>query len=88
MEETALRIPDKVMFHYGEQKWTFKQVRDEYAKISSIINYTQVNDLSNRLSHFFLSLGFSKGDSVALFMHNRPEFAACLFGMAKASTAQ
>lgn len=38
---------------------------------------------SNRIANFFLSRGYSKGDTVALFMENRPEYVATWLGLAK-----
>ena len=58
--ETAARMPDKVMIHFEGRPWTFKDM-DEY---------------SNRVANVFLADGFGKGDVVAVFMENRPEFVA------------
>ena len=38
---------------------------------------------SNRVANFFLSKGYSKGDTIALFMENRPEYVATWLGLAK-----
>lgn len=43
---TAKKFPEKVMFYFEDQQWTFKQV-EEY---------------SNRVANYFLSLRFGKGD--------------------------
>lgn len=82
---TAKRLPNKVMFYYEDQTWTFNQV-EEY---------------SNRVANFFLSRHFKQGDryekivnkglslifrffySVAIFMENRPEYVATWLGLAK-----
>ena len=64
---TANRLPDKVMFYFEDQTWTFRQIED----------------LSNRMANYFLSLNFTKGDSIAIFMENRPEFVASWLGLAK-----
>lgn len=65
--ETVKSTPNKVMFYFEDQKWTFKQV-EEY---------------SNRVAHFFMSKGLTRGDSVAVFMENRPEYVAIWLGLAK-----
>ena len=39
-----------------------------------------------RVANFFLSEGFVKGDSVAVFMANRPEFVCVWLGLAKIGT--
>jgi len=64
---TAKRIPDQIMFYFEDQTWTFREV-DEY---------------SNKVANLFLSAGFSKGDTVALYMENRPEYVASWLGLAK-----
>ena len=38
---------------------------------------------SNRVANYFLSQGYAKGDSVALFMENRPEYVGLWLGLAK-----
>lgn len=65
--ETAKKMPEKVMFYFEDQQWTFETV-EMY---------------SNRVANYFLSLGYSKGDAVALFMENRPEYVATWLGLAK-----
>ena len=65
--QTAKKFPEKVMFYFEDETWTFQQVED----------------YSNAVANFFLSLGYSKGDSMALFMENRPEYVATWLGLAK-----
>ncbi|XP_046919481.2 fatty acid transport protein 1 [Dermatophagoides farinae] len=60
--------PNKTLFHYQDEQWTFKQV-DEF---------------SNKIVNYFLAQGFQKGDEIALFMENRPEYVAIWLGLAKA----
>ena len=38
---------------------------------------------SNRVANYFLSRGFVKGDSVAIFHHNCPEYVGLWMGLAK-----
>jgi solute carrier family 27 fatty acid transporter 1/4 len=38
---------------------------------------------SNRIANYFLRKGLKKGDAVALFMENRPEYVAMWIGLAK-----
>lgn len=42
-----------------------------------------MEDYSNRIANFYLSLGYKKGDSMALFMSNRPEQIITWLGLAK-----
>ena len=53
--KTAKKMPNKVMFYFEDQTWTFKQI-DEY---------------SNKVANYFSSLNYSKNDTIALFMENR-----------------
>lgn len=64
---TASTLPNKVMFYFKDETWTFGQVED----------------YSNRVANYFLSLRFQKGDCVAIFMENRPEYVATWLGLAK-----
>lgn len=47
------------------------------------MSFRDVEALANRFAHWGTSIGLKKGDCVALFMHNRPEFIAFWVGMAK-----
>lgn len=55
---TVKRIPDKVMFFFEDEVWSFKDVEEH----------------SNRVARFFMERGLKKGESVAIFMENRPTF--------------
>ncbi len=50
-----------------------------HADISSF----KVEEYSNRVANYFMSRGFRKGDTVALFMENRPEYVATWIGLSK-----
>ena len=47
------------------------------------LNYLQLNQWVNRISHYFLAQGLKKGDVVAIFIENRPELLATVMGLAK-----
>ena len=66
-EETAHKYADKVAIIFEEERWTFQQL-DEYA---------------NRVANYFLGLGLRKGDVVALYMENCPEYVGTWLGLAK-----
>lgn len=61
------RDPSKVLFYYSDEVWTFQQVEEK----------------SNQVAHYFLEEGYSKGDVVAVFMENRPEFVCMWLGLSK-----
>ena len=50
---------------------------------SEIFILHQVEDYSNRIANFYLNQGYKKGDSMALFMSNRPEQIITWLGLAK-----
>ena len=43
----------------------------------------QLDEYSNRLAHYLLSAGVRHGDSVALFMENKPEYIGLWLGCTK-----
>ena len=47
------------------------------------IGFLQLDEYSNQLAHFLLSSGFQHGDSVALFMENKPEYVGLWLGCTK-----
>src|SRR6218665_876975 len=60
--------PNKVaMVMIDERQWTFREV-DEY---------------SNSVANYFHDQGYRKGDVVAIYMENRPEFVFLWLGLAK-----
>lgn len=63
--KVAKKHPDKVCFIFEGEKWT----------------YQQVEEFSNRVANYFAAQGFQKGDEVALFMENRPEYACIWLGL-------
>lgn len=65
--ETVKRYPNKTAILFENQKWTFREL-DEYA---------------NRVANHFRSDGLQKGDTVALFIENSPEFLGIWLGLGK-----
>ncbi|KAI1287437.1 Long-chain fatty acid transport protein 4 [Halotydeus destructor] len=59
--------PLKPLFLYEDQVWTFQDIED----------------FSNRVGNYFLTLGFTAGDEVTLFMENRPEYVGIWLGLSK-----
>jgi fatty-acyl-CoA synthase len=45
--------------------------------------YRELDQLANRVAHWALGQGLKRGDCVALFMENRPEYVAIWYGLAK-----
>ncbi|MCM2286845.1 MAG: long-chain fatty acid--CoA ligase [Desulfobacula sp.] len=46
--------------------------------------YAQVKDTADRIAHFLSNRGIRKGDKVAIFLPNLPQFPEVLFGILKA----
>jgi len=68
LEETDKAYPAKSALVYGAQE----------------LSYTQLNRLSNRFAHALLRLGVQRGDRVALYLPNAPQFVVAYFGALKA----
>jgi solute carrier family 27 fatty acid transporter 1/4 len=43
----------------------------------------QVEEFSNRVAHYFKSVGLKHGDTVALFMESKPEYVCIWLGLSK-----
>jgi solute carrier family 27 fatty acid transporter 1/4 len=65
--ETAKKHKEKVAFMFEGKLWTFHEVEM----------------FSNKVANYFQSIGYKKGDVVALFMENRPELVFFWLGLAK-----
>lgn len=65
--ENVKKHPNKPCIIYENQEWDFAQV-EEY---------------SNKIANVFKSHGYKKGDVVALFLENKPEFIAIWLGLSK-----
>ena len=66
-KQQAASIPDQVALIFEDVPITFRQLNQEV----------------NRTAHFLQSLGLKKGDRVALFLLNCPEFVYLFFAVAK-----
>lgn len=64
---SVAKHPDKTCFIFEDKEWTFREI----------------NEYSNRIGNVFYSHGYRKGDIVALFLENRPEFPATWLGLSK-----
>ena len=59
--------PDKIALIFEDQRFTYKQL----------------NQLANRMANGLRGLGIKKGDRVALFLPNIPEFVISYLGILK-----
>jgi fatty-acyl-CoA synthase len=67
-ESAADRFANRIAIEWGDEK----------------ISYREFDERANRVAAWARGGGIGPGDTVALFMENRPEFLACWLGLAKA----
>ena len=65
--ESAQRFPEKIALVFQGQK----------------ISYRELDGLANSCANALAKLGVKKGDRVALYMTNRPEYIISLYGIAR-----
>lgn len=68
LTDSAAKYPSEVCLHYQGRN----------------ISYSQVDDRSSRFASALLSLGLQRGDRVAIFLPNIPQFVIAYFGILKA----
>lgn len=66
-KKTVEKTPDAVCFIFEDEEWTYKQI----------------DDLSNKIAYCFKQRGYEKGDVVALFMENCPDYICFWLGLSK-----
>ena len=68
---------------------TFKQTAEKHREKTAFVfedkywSFQEVDYFSNKVANYFRSIGYKKGDVVALFMENRPELVFFWLGLAK-----
>jgi len=70
LKKTAKAYPEKTAIAYSEQE----------------ISYAQLETFSNQFANSLIKLGLKKGDRVAIFLPNIPQFIIAYFGVLKAGT--
>jgi len=76
--ESAQLVPDD-----------FEDVVDKYPNNvawrfeGAVTTYAEMDELANRVAHWGLGQGLKAGDTVALFMENRPEYVSIWYGLSK-----
>jgi len=66
--DSAMRDPSRICLYYQGRR----------------LSYAQVDDLSSRFASALASLGFERGDRVAIFLPNVPQLVISYFGILKA----
>jgi len=59
--------PNKVMVYFEDQEWTFQDIED----------------YSNRVGNYLLGLGWKRGDVIAVFLENKPQYVGIILGLSK-----
>ncbi len=67
LENQALKRPDQPLFLFEER----------------VVTYKEANKTANQYANLFSSLGYKKGDTIALIMENRPEYLMIHTGLSK-----
>jgi long-chain acyl-CoA synthetase len=75
LEDSAAQYPENVAIH-------FKPSHQGFAK--SKLTYRELNDLADRMAAALADRGVKKGDRVAIFMPNIPQFIITFYGILKA----
>jgi long-chain acyl-CoA synthetase len=68
LHKNAIAYPEKTAITYGEQE----------------ISYAQLEKLSNQFANALVKLGMKRGDRIAVFLPNVPQFVIAFFGSLKA----
>ena len=64
---TCNKHPDKIMIYFKDEEWRFRDIEE----------------FSNQVAHFFSGRGYKRGDSIAVFMDNKPQYVGLLLGLSK-----
>jgi len=80
----TLEYPQEPVFHFLEK--TARKYPHNACTIfqGKTITYQQMDMLTNRLAAAIMDLGVQKGDRVAIFMPNIPQFVLAFFAILKA----
>lgn len=80
----SMQEPQQFSLGLELEKWAFSQPQKPAIVFDrQTLTYAEFNVMANQYAHFFASLGFDKGDIVALVMDNRPEYMAAVAGLSK-----
>jgi fatty-acyl-CoA synthase len=77
------RNPERLFTHVIEELASSDGARPALLSDEENYTYAQLNDRANRYAHWALAQGLEKGDVVALYMPNRPEYMAIWIGLTR-----
>lgn len=67
VQRTVSKFPNRAAIYYQER----------------MLTYNEFNREANKIAHYLQSQGVKRGDTVALYMQNRPEFLISFYALAK-----
>ena len=80
--------PDQPLHEFLEQSARDYPDRPALIFRNNILTYRQLNDLTDQLAAALADLGVEKGDRVAIYMPNSPQFPLAFFGILKAGAVK
>ena len=83
----ARRFKDRTLGEILENKAEKNGAKPLIYFKDEVASYEQVNERANRVANWFLSVGFKKGDKVAILLNNCLEWLYVWFGLAKIGVA-
>jgi long-chain acyl-CoA synthetase len=80
----TIDIPNVPLFHFLEE--SARKYPDRACTIfkGAVINYEEMNSITDRIAAALVNMGVKKGDRVGIFMPNSPQFVMAFFGILKA----
>lgn len=88
-EKLVVANPSAISLIHEEDKWSRMDVKIQIQNVNKqflSIFSLQVSQYSNKVANYFLHQGYKKGDIVAIFMENRPEYMCIWLGLSKVLT--
>src|SRR5919112_5908088 len=81
-----LPLPEKSMADFFEESVERNPDRDAVRYFDETISYGELNDLADRFATLLASRGVNKGDRVAVYTQNNPQFLVAQYGAWKRGT--
>ena len=75
-----LPLPEKSMVDFFEESAERVPDRDAIRYFDETISYSELNDLADRFATLLASRGVEKGDRVAAYTQNNPQFLIAQYG--------
>jgi len=83
----VVKTEHRPLHEYLRQHARSKPERPAIVYYGATLSYGQLDDLSDRFANYLAVQGIGKGDRVALFMQNCPQYYICHYGVQKVGAA-